>query len=302
MNGVYIIDKQSGITSHDVVDSLRKVLGTKAIGHGGTLDPLATGLLVCLVGEATKLSQYVMAEEKTYQVGIRLGVRTDSGDITGHILETKDASGISEDIIIRELEGLKGPLDLKVPKFSAVKVKGKKLYEYARNNEDIDLPTKTMVIHEIKFLELTEGLVQLEIRCEKGTYVRSWVEELGQRLGVGATVNSLRRLKSGCFSIEQACLIEALKNKDDQSRFFILLELVFGEWPALKVMGAEQSLVSNGQIPKGVFSQIIHCKFESGIRVLNETGGLLALVVRDEQKGIKLARVFNKLTATPSSS
>jgi tRNA pseudouridine55 synthase len=294
LDGVYLIDKQTGMTSHDVVDALRKILKTKAVGHGGTLDPLATGLLICLVGDATKLSQYVMAEEKSYLVGIRLGIRTDSGDITGAKIAESDASSVTEEMIKGFLPSLTGDLELEVPKYSAVKVKGKKLYEYARKNEDVELPKKTMSIREVKFLGFESGIISLEINCEKGTYVRSWVEELGRKLGCGATVESLRRTASGSFNINQAYTLSdlAAKNEADVLSGLVPLEDVLGHWPALKITGRDQSLMVHGQISKGVFSQVLHFDFKSGVRVLKEDGGLLALIVRDQAVGIKLARVF----------
>jgi tRNA pseudouridine55 synthase len=294
LNGVYLIDKQTGMTSHDVVEALRKALKTKAVGHGGTLDPLATGLLICLVGEATKLSQYVMAEEKSYIVGARLGLRTDSGDITGSKIEAKDASHVKAEEIKSYLAALTGDLELEVPKYSAVKVKGKKLYEYARKNEDVELPKKTMSIRQVNFLSFENGIVNLEIHCEKGTYVRSWVEELGRKLGCGATVESLRRTASGSFAVAQAFTLEnlALKSEDEVLKGLVPLEDVLGHWPALRIAGRDQSLMVHGQISKGVFSQILHFDFKSGVRVLKEDGGLLALIVRDQAMGIKLARVF----------
>ncbi len=294
-NGVYLIDKPSGLTSHDVVDELRRILKNRAIGHGGTLDPLATGLLICLVGDATKLSQYVMAEEKTYVVGIKLGIRTDSGDITGQVLEEKDVSQITEGQIQEVLPSLQGELNLKVPKYSAVKVKGKKLYEYARKNEDVEIPTKKMSIRSIKVLGYENGQVNLEMDCEKGTYVRSWVEELGDRLGCGATVETLRRTRSGSFEINQARPLDVLATETFEGLAGRLVPLsdVLGHWPALKITGRDHSLMVHGQIPRGVYTQIIHFAFESGVRILNEDGGLLALIVRDEQKGIKIARVFS---------
>jgi len=294
-NGVYLIDKPSGLTSHDVVDELRKLLKNKAVGHGGTLDPLATGLLICLVGDATKLSQYVMAEEKTYVVGVKLGVRTDSGDITGQIIEEKDISSVTLEKIKSILPTLQGQLELKVPKYSAVKVKGKKLYEYARSNEDVEIPTKKMSIHSVSLLGFDEGRVNFQIDCEKGTYVRSWVEELGSLLGCGATVETLRRTRSGSFAINQAKTLKVLgeESPDTLASGIVPLHDVLGQWPALKINGRDHSLMAHGQIPKGVFTQILHFDFGAGVRILNEDGGLLALIVRDAEKGIKIARVFS---------
>jgi tRNA pseudouridine55 synthase len=227
-------------------------------------------------------------------VGIKLGLRTDSGDITGSTLEEKDPSQITTDQIKGHLPALTGDLELEVPKYSAVKVKGRKLYEYARKNEDVELPRKTMSIRQVNFLGYSDGIVNLEIHCEKGTYVRSWVEELGRKLGCGATVENLRRTASGSFNIAQTSSLEVLgqKSEDQVLQSLVPLEDVLGHWPALKVTGRDQSLMVHGQISKGIFSQILHFDFKSGVRVLKEDGGLLALIVKDQSVGIKLARVF----------
>jgi tRNA pseudouridine55 synthase len=293
-DGLILIDKDQGITSHDVVDDLRKIFAMKNIGHGGTLDPLATGMLVGLLGEATKLSQYVMAEEKSYRAGIRLGVKTDTGDITGKIIEEKDSTTLTEGRIQDEVAKLTGALELEVPKYSAIKVNGKKLYEYARAEAEVELPKKTMTVTKASVVEFQRGHVLVDLDCEKGTYVRSWAEELGRVLGCGATVDSLRRTKSGAYGIEQAFKTADLQklSLEELRAKVIPLADVLKAWPALKVVGREEALVRNGQLPKAVFSQLIHFKFDAGVRLLSPEGKLLALAVKEPGIGLKLGRVF----------
>ena len=293
LNGVVLVDKPSGMTSHDVVEDLRRILKIQAVGHAGTLDPLATGLLVCLVGEATKLSQYVMNEEKSYRVGLRFGIRTDSGDITGKVMAECDAGSIEIPELKIKIDQLVGEISLLVPKYSAVKVGGRKLYEYARKNEDVEVPKKIMTIHRAQLLEYSQGQALIDIDCEKGTYVRSWVEKLGENLGVGATVTSLRRLTSGAFKVEQSQTVSEISEKlNEGDGPLVPMEDVLGAWPALMVFNRDQTLLKNGQIPRGIFGQISQIDVKHGIRLLDDQGQLLALVVRDDEKGIKLARVF----------
>ncbi len=293
LNGVVLVDKPSGMTSHDVVEDLRRILKIQAVGHAGTLDPLATGLLVCLVGEATKLSQYVMNEEKSYRVGLRFGIRTDSGDITGKVMAECDAGSIEIPDLKIKIDQLVGEISLLVPKYSAVKVGGRKLYEYARKNEDVEVPKKIMTIHRAQLLEYSQGQALIDIDCEKGTYVRSWVEKLGENLGVGATVTSLRRLTSGAFKVEQSQTVSEISEKlNEGDGPLVPMEDVLGAWPALMVFNRDQTLLKNGQIPRGIFGQISQIDVKHGIRLLDDQGQLLALVVRDDEKGIKLARVF----------
>ncbi len=296
LNGAIIIDKSAGVTSHDVVDSVRNIFNTRAVGHAGTLDPIATGILICLIGEGTKLSQYVMTEEKSYRVGVKFGVKTDSGDISGKVIGEKGAIDLTSDLLISKIKTLVGTISLKVPKYSAVKVQGKKLYEYARKNEDVELPIKDMVIQDARLVEFSNDKAIIDLDCEKGTYVRSWVEKLGEILHCDATVESLRRTKSGSFELGQSVTLSDLEKLDMGNQQVKLIPLVdvLGGWPALRVTGRDQGLVINGQIPKGVYSQILNAKLrDKGVRLLDENGLLLALAVSDPSKGVKLARVFN---------
>lgn len=296
INGLLLVDKQKGPTSHDVVDDVRKIFGTRDVGHAGTLDPMATGLLILMIGNATKLSQFVMDEDKVYVVEILLGTCTDSGDVTGQILEKKDVPEFDSEKISECVQSLTGLLNLPVPKYSAIKIQGKKLYEYARNNEDVAIPVKAMMIKKATVLDLSKESIKVEIHCGKGTYIRSWVEELGRKLGCGATVKELRRTGSGSVTVDQAHGVRgadgALKSKEEMMTAVMPLGKALSSWPALKLIGREQALIKNGQIPKGVFHQLAHVGKIPGLRFLGDSGELLALAVQDEAKGLKLSRVF----------
>lgn len=302
IHGALLIDKPSGITSHDVVDVVRTVYNTREVGHAGTLDPLATGQLICLLGEATKLSQYVMSEEKTYRVSIQFGLKTDSGDVTGKSISEKcnpDLTKEGADHMFKEaVKTLTGRLELPVPKYSAVKVAGKKLYEYARANQEVEIPTKEMIIKSAEVVSSGPIDFVVDLNCEKGTYVRSWVEKLGQTLQSDATVKTLRRLSSGPFSVAEAIDLEKLKTLENTElrQRVIPLAHVLGGWTAVKASTRDGVLIKGGQIPRDIFTQVLQTGMApKGVRILDDNDKLLALVVSEAQKGLRLARVFTEV-------
>ncbi|MBK9293328.1 MAG: tRNA pseudouridine(55) synthase TruB [Oligoflexia bacterium] len=298
-SGALIIDKHPHVTSHEVVERVRRLYQQREVGHAGTLDPLATGVLVCLLGDATKLSQYVMSQDKTYEVGILLGVKTNTGDITGETTFQKAVPSITSEELNLKVQELTGVLNLEVPKYSAVKVEGKKLYEYARKDVEVIVPVKAMVIHKVEVLAIDLPRLSVLIHCEKGTYVRSWVEKLGENLGCGATVESLKRTASGHFKIQDAINLDKLEALDDQSRKTRLIPMAQAlyDWAQLRVADRDLNLVMNGQVPKSVYSQMLSASFinkptDKGVCLIDESNNLVALAVRDPIKGVKLARVF----------
>ena len=212
MNGVLLIDKPKGITSRDVVNNVIKKLSTKKVGHTGTLDPLATGVLIVCVGKATKLVKYLTSKEKEYIATVELGTKTDTLDNTGNILEEK-VSIIDKDKIIKVLDSFKGKYEQEVPIYSAVKVNGKKLYEYARNNEKVDLPKREIEVKSIELVsevEYTNNKTIFKFRCtvSKGTYIRSLINDIATRLDTIGTMTDLRRTKQGNFSIDNCINID----------------------------------------------------------------------------------------------
>ena len=207
MNGLLIVNKEKDCTSRDVVNSVSKILGTKKVGHTGTLDPMATGVLVICVGKCTKLVDMITSDCKEYVAGVKLGILTDTLDTTGNVLKTCDVN-FSREEIENALNSMVGSYLQEVPIYSAVKVNGKKLYEYARKGIDVELP-KRMV--DIKSIELVgdvtyDGTVNFSIRClvSKGTYIRSLVRDIASKLGTIGVMSSLERTKQGKFSIKDA--------------------------------------------------------------------------------------------------
>ncbi|MDA2936437.1 tRNA pseudouridine(55) synthase TruB [Patescibacteria group bacterium AH-259-L05] len=207
-NEIIFIDKSKDMSSFDVIRVLRKKLGVKKMGHAGTLDPLATGLLIIGIDKGTKkLKQYV-GLDKTYVMEVLLGKKTDTGDLEGKVIEEKQVDKVSKEKIKNVLKSMEGELELPVPLYSAVKIKGKPLYKYARKGIEVEPPRRKTNIHYLKFLDLKKQgkrcILKVEMKCQKGTYARSVAEEIGSRLNLPATVENLRRTKIGDFNISQA--------------------------------------------------------------------------------------------------
>jgi tRNA pseudouridine55 synthase len=205
-----LLDKPEGMTSHDVVNRLRRLFGTRAVGHAGTLDPMATGLLVLMVGEATKLSDCLLNGNKSYLAEITLGVETDTLDITGNVLVRK-AVTVSQEELLSTISDLSGALELPVPSYSAIKVNGEKLYERARKNKEVPEIIRLMNFFKAEWVKTEGEKIYVRLACEKGGYVRSWAAELGRRLGSGATVSGLVRESSDPYQLKDAITLERLQ-------------------------------------------------------------------------------------------
>ena len=225
MDGVLIIDKPAGITSHDVVARVRRILNEKRVGHTGTLDPFATGVLVVLVGRATRLAQFLSGTDKEYEAVIRLGRATDTGDVTGQLLApvTNKLPSFTKDQIAAGLAALRGVIDQVPPMHSAKKQQGKKLYELARRGETVERQSVPVTIHSFELIgdvgnavpQNVDGTtdIRARIRCSAGTYIRTLAEDLGKQLGVGAHVVELRRTQAGDFHLGQSMTLEHLREQ-----------------------------------------------------------------------------------------
>lgn len=210
LDGILIIDKPSGITSHDVVAKVRKALKTKKVGHTGTLDPLATGVLVVCVEKATKLVNYLTCDEKIYEVEMKFGIKTDTGDITGKIIDEDTNYNIDFQKINEKLEKFIGKQKQIPPMYSAIKINGKKLYELAREGIEIEREAREIEIFDIYNVKYENDNLSYTVHCSKGTYIRSLCEDIAQELGTIGTMTNLRRIKSGQFEIEKAINIEEI--------------------------------------------------------------------------------------------
>lgn len=201
---ILLVDKPRGITSFDVVYRVRRWLGAKKVGHAGTLDPRATGLLVLGIGVGTKKLHEFLKLPKIYEAEVLLGKRTDTGDLDGTIIEESAIPGITKEYIENVLRKLEGEIKLPVPIYSAIKRKGKPLYEYARSGKAIDVPIKTMLVAKAELLNISGDTLSVRFSVGSGTYIRSLAEELGRRLGTVATLAELRRISIGGFDIKDA--------------------------------------------------------------------------------------------------
>ncbi|MDR2530823.1 MAG: tRNA pseudouridine(55) synthase TruB [Oscillospiraceae bacterium] len=209
-SGILPVNKPEGWTSHDVVAKLRGVLKERRIGHGGTLDPIATGVLVLFVGAATKLVSAHESDDKAYIAGLRLGVTSNTYDITGELTVRESASAVTRERLESALLGFRGELEQLPPMYSAVKVKGKKLYEYARKGQDVQRTPRPVTISRLEVIDGSAADWTLAVECSKGTYVRSLCHEIGETLGVGGVMSSLVRTRSGEFTLAQCHTIEEI--------------------------------------------------------------------------------------------
>ncbi len=243
LNGLIIINKPTNMTSRDVVNILCKKLQTKSIGHIGTLDPIATGVLVCLIGKYTKLTNILMNHDKEYIASFKLGLLTDTLDITGKILK-EDSYNINKEKVERVLNSFIGSYNQEVPIYSAVKINGKKLYEYARQNEQIDLPKREVIIYSLDLLSIEDGIITIKTKVSKGTYIRSLIRDIGIKLETNATMTSLKRTKLGNFNLEDAYSLEDI----DNNNYKILLLEDFLDLEIINLNDNDYFKVKNGQI------------------------------------------------------
>lgn len=298
LNGLLLIDKPENCTSHDVVAQARRLLNISEIGHTGTLDPIATGLMVLLVGQATKLSQFILSQDKRYSVHFRLGLETDMGDRTGQILSETEFAGTSEQVKEAMARHL-GQLNLSVPLYSAVKVDGKRLHSLARQGIQIQTPSKPMTFFDLKCLSINGADVHAEVSCTKGSFIRSWVESIGRDIGCGATVFGLRRLRSEPYSVDQAVELGSLATAEGLRKAFIPLVEALPHWPTYTVRGRDATLLRNGQIAHELGNRMIveqkrahQSQAAVGIKVVGACGTLLGILEAMPSKGLKIKRIF----------
>ncbi len=217
LEGILVIDKPTGMTSHDVVAKVRRQFKIKKVGHAGTLDPLATGVLVLLIGKATKLSNKFMDLDKAYESTLLLGTKTDSADTQGNIISQKNFENASDQEIKDIFSQFQGEIQQNPPMYCAVKIKGKKLYELARKGMVVERQARTVTIQRLDITEIDKPEVKFYMECSKGTYVRQVADDIGDKLGCGACISQLRRTKVGSFTIEQSKQLEDIHERDIRS-------------------------------------------------------------------------------------
>jgi tRNA pseudouridine55 synthase len=286
VNGVLVVDKPRGITSFDVVAQVRRVLGERRVGHTGTLDPMATGVLPVCVGEATKLVPFLMSGDKEYEAELRFGVTTDSLDATGTVTSETNASHVSRADVERALSGFVGNIQQRPPMHSALKVGGQRLYELARRGVEIERQPRAVVVHALELVAYAAPAATLRVRCGKGTYVRSLAADLGAVLGVGAHLTALRRTRVGPFAVAQAVALDTLG-------------------PDTHLMSPAEALADHASVPlddaqvkdvrAGKLRTIAELRAPDGagshVRLLDPHGTLVAVAETHAGK-LTLARVF----------
>ncbi len=249
---IFPVVKPPGMTSHDVVDFVRGLADEKRVGHAGTLDPAATGLLVILAGRATRLSPHIMAYQKTYRVEVTFGIATDTGDIEGEVIAEQPANHLRAEHVQTAAEGLRGVLVMQPHRYSAVKVKGRKAYELARSGEKVELPERTVVVHAVRMLDFQRGYhprALLEITCGKGTYIRSLAELLGRELGTVAYASFMLRTRIGPLHVNDAWTLDELAELAREGRLAeasMSAEQALSGYRQVKVPSGQARLLSSG--------------------------------------------------------
>ena len=249
MDALVVVNKPKGLTSRDVVNELNHIFATKKIGHTGTLDPLATGVLVCLIGRYTKLVNLITSYDKEYIFEIKLGVKTDTGDSTGNIIAT-DTNEVSASKLKEVVSSFSKEYDQEVPIYSAVKINGKKLYEYARENKTITLPKRHVHIYSLELLEYNNHLVTCKCIVSKGTYIRSLIQDICANLNTLGTMNNLVRTKQGKFDISDSYTLDDIKNNN----YKLLNIKKFLDYPIINLDDTLIKKVSNGAIIPNTFN------------------------------------------------
>jgi tRNA pseudouridine55 synthase len=315
VKGVLIIDKPAGLTSHDVVARVRRTLGEKRVGHTGTLDPFATGVLVVLVGRATRLAQFLSGAEKEYEAVIRLGYATETGDLTGERLdrlttETQRAQRFHREELETALASLRGEIEQVPPMYSAKKHEGRRLYELARRGEEIERAAVRVTIHEFepvnldgpKLIQNDDGTYDLAVRvvCSTGTYVRTLAEDFGKRLGVGAHLAALRRTRAGDFRINDAITLDELQEKIETSAptSFLSPDAALSRLPYHNLDADETRRTLNGMDVQVSVEAGSQWRADEPVRMRDETGNLVAIGFYDEVAHTLHPRV---VVATPGS-
>ena len=245
MNGIVIVDKPQEWTSQDVTARLRRVFNTRRIGHGGTLDPMATGVLPVFVGRATRGVEFFEHAEKTYETVLRLGITTDTEDITGTVLTEQDAF-ITGEMLEEVLEKFRGDIMQVPPMYSALKVNGQKLYDLARKGKEVERQPRPITIHELTLLGMEAEGIRLRVRCSKGTYIRTLCKDIGQALGCGGCMAALRRVAAGEYTAEEAVPLQVLLETENPEQYLRPVDSMFRNYPQVTLSEKQEIRCRNG--------------------------------------------------------
>ena len=273
MNGIVIVDKPREWTSQDVTARLRRVFNTRRIGHGGTLDPMATGVLPVFVGRATRGVEFFEHAEKAYEAVLLLGRTTDTEDVFGSTL-TEQEVNLSEEEFLSILPKFRGKIQQVPPMYSALKVNGQKLCDLARKGRQVERQPRTVTIHALECLAFDGQTARLRVHCSKGTYIRTLCKDIGEALGCGGCMESLRRVTAGAYKIEEAVALQTLIDSPAPEAYLLPIDSLFTAYPAVTLTEKQEKRCRNG----GSFS----CELADGIyRAYSKTGEFLALAKAD---------------------
>ena len=245
MNGIVIVDKPQEWTSQDVTARLRRVFNTRRIGHGGTLDPMATGVLPVFVGRGTRGVEFFEHAEKTYETVLRLGLTTDTEDVWGETREERPVN-FTREKLEEVLESFRGEILQVPPMYSALKVNGQKLCDLARKGREVERQPRPITIHELTLLEVTENTLRLRVRCSKGTYIRTLCKDIGEALGCGGCMQELRRVTAGEYTIEEAVPLQVLLETGDPGQYLRTVDTMFRNYPEVKLTPNQEKRCRNG--------------------------------------------------------
>ena len=278
MDGIVIVDKPRDWTSQDVTARLRRVFSTRRIGHGGTLDPMATGVLPVFVGRATRGVEFFEHAEKTYETVLRLGLTTDTEDITGAVL-TEHPVSFTEEQLTKTLDAFRGEIMQIPPMYSALKVNGQKLCDLARKGKTVERQPRPITIYELTLLDRGENTLRLRVRCSKGTYIRTLCKDIGEALGCGGCMESLRRVSAGEYTIDEAVPLQELLDTVEPETYLRGVDTMFRNYPAVTLTANQEKRCRNGntfsvKLPEGTYraySQsgefLMLAKVEAGVMV-----------------------------------
>ncbi|MBQ9148612.1 MAG: tRNA pseudouridine(55) synthase TruB [Oscillospiraceae bacterium] len=245
MNGIVIVDKPQEWTSQDVTARLRRVFNTRRIGHGGTLDPMATGVLPVFVGRATRGVEFFEHAEKTYEAVLHLGVTTDTEDVFGNVLQQRDVH-ISETEFLEILSQFRGKIEQIPPMYSALKVNGQKLCDLARKGKEVERQPRQIEIFELECLEFAGETARLRVRCSKGTYIRTLCKDIGEALGCGGCMEALRRVTAGAYTIGEAVPLQELLDTTEPEKYLRQVDTMFTRYPAVTLSQKQEQRCRNG--------------------------------------------------------
>lgn len=291
VDGFLVIDKPAGISSHDVVNRVRRILGTKKVGHTGTLDPFATGVLPVAVGEGTKAIQFLDEGEKAYEAVIRLGLTTDTLDITGVVLQEHDPAGVGQEQLLNAMAALTGEISQVPPMYSAIKQGGQPLYKLARKGIEVERQSRRVTIHNFELLEFSSPLAEVRVHCSRGTYVRTLADDLGKLLGCGACLTQLRRTMSGPFRLADAMKLEQLADYAEAGvvqQYGLNLPTVLSHLAQIQLTESELQKLKNGIPPRDRLLEM-----QPGLFSLMYDQQVIAVAEQTTEKAISLKRVFN---------